>query len=492
MTKKFILLLGVNDDLFNICFGDDATWPCEFRTLGENCSAEEASIALNDPDIVCCVFQDEEIHWELIKGHYNQGGYVVYFGIEGLFDIKFLNEGFGVKWQYSAYTSHEHELTPLGIQLLGDGVVSQKYTKTNMFSVPVEDRILIGKRGTLEEYLTEYAGIEISDGVDNLDDDEREEYEEARDIGYPNHCEEMENHASLALHVNPNHGGRIAYLGFVNDDGNIPKFVKALLTGKKTQELEGGEVNEGELTQGNLNVKMGFARQFEEVGLEGDGDNEGGLKHQNLIVLQSKALVPLFTKIRDRDTSSKDFVTYSKRIMRLLAEEAIAYVGTTPYRVMTPTNVPYAGLLSIVDTNPDMVCAVSIVRAGDSLLESVRDISPGIRVGKLWIQRNESVASKEAVHSCTKLPKNIHNMDVILCDPMLATGGSSITALDILVVEYGVDPTRIVFANVICCPEGLEALAKKYPTIKIVTCWIDSGMNSDKYIRSWRLRRSIF
>jgi len=212
---------------------------------------------------------------------------------------------------------------------------------------------------------------------------------------------------------------------------------------------------------------------------------KGGLKHQNLIVLQSKALVPLFTKIRDRDTSSKDFVTYSKRIMRLLAEEAIAYLpgdGTTPYTVMTPTNVPYVGQLSIVDTNPDMVCAVSIVRAGDSLLESVRDIAPGIRVGKLWIQRNESVASKEAVHSCTKLPKNIHNMDVILCDPMLATGGSSITALDILVVEYGVDPTRIVFANVICCPEGLEALAKKYPTIRIVTCWIDSGMNNEKFI----------
>ena len=213
---------------------------------------------------------------------------------------------------------------------------------------------------------------------------------------------------------------------------------------------------------------------------------KGGLKHPNLIVLQSKALLPLFTKIRDRDTSSKDFVTYSKRIMRLLAEEAIATLpgddGTTPYTVMTPTNVPYIGQLSIVDTNPDMVCAVSIVRAGDSLLESVRDIAPGIRVGKLWIQRNESVASKEAVHSCTKLPKNIHNMDVILCDPMLATGGSSITALDILVVEYGVDPTRIVFANVICCPEGLEALAKKYPTIKIVTCWIDSGLNNEKFI----------
>lgn len=450
---KFILLLGVDKGLFTDCFGDDATWPCELRTLGENCSVDEASTAMNDPDIVCCVFQDEEIHWELVKVHYNKGGYVVYFGIEGVFDISFLNEGFGVKWHFSAYTRHEHQLTPRGIKLLGDGVTLQVYTKTNMFSVPVEDRILIGKKETLEVYMSEHVGIDMSIGVDHLDDDERDEYEEACNIGYPNHCEEMENHASLALHVHPNHGGRIAYLGFVNGDGNIPKFVKALLTGEKNQ-----------------------------AGFEGDGDTEGGLKHPNLTVLQSKALVPLFTKIRDRETSSKDFVTYSKRIMRLLAEEAIAYVGTIPYRVMTPTNVPYAGLLSIVDTNPDMVCAVSIVRAGDSLLESVRDIAPGVRVGKLWIQRNESVASKEAIHSCTKLPKNIHNMHVILCDPMLATGGSSITALDILVGEYSVDPTRIVFANVICCPEGLEAVAKKYPTIKIITCWIDSGMNNDKFI----------
>lgn len=464
---KFILLLGVWKEIFTRSFGDDATWPCELRTLGENCSVDEASTAMNDPDILCCVFQDDEIHLELVKDHYNKGGYVVYFGCEGLFDISFLNKAFGVQWKYSAYTAHDHQLTPLGIQLLGDGVTVQKYTKTNMFSVPVEDRILIGKKESLEKYMTDYEGIDMS--VEPLDDDVREEYE--------NHCEEMENHASLALHVNPNHGGRIAYLGFVNGEGNIPKFVKALLTGKKTQELEGDDDTEGRSIKG-------FARQFEEkAGLEGGEDTKGGLlKHPNLTVLQSRALVPLFTKIRDRETSSKDFVMYSKRIMRLLAEEAIAYIGSIPCRVMTPTNAPYAGLLSIVDTNPDMVCAVSIIRAGDSLLESVRDIAPGIRVGKLWIQRNESVASKEAIHSCTKLPKNIQTMHVILCDPMLATGGSSISALDILVGEYGVDPTRIVFANVICCPEGLDAVAKKYPTIKIVTCWIDSGMNNDKFI----------
>ena len=204
--------------------------------------------------------------------------------------------------------------------------------------------------------------------------------------------------------------------------------------------------------------------------------------HPNLITLNSRALVSLFTKIRDRDTTSKDFVNYSKRIMRLLAEEAIAVLPTIPYTVTTPTNVICDGQVSVADTNPDMVCAVSIIRAGDSLLESVREIIPGIRVGKLWIQRNESSSAKEAVHSCTKLPKSIDKMNVILCDPMLATGGSSCAALSILVEEYGVDPGKIIFANVICCPEGLVAVAKKFPLVKIVSCWVDPEMNGEKFI----------
>ena len=167
--------------------------------------------------------------------------------------------------------------------------------------------------------------------------------------------------------------------------------------------------------------------------------------------------------------------------MRLLAEEAVAHLPTSPHAVTTPTNVIYNGELSILDTNPHDVCAVSIVRAGDSLLESVREIAPAVRVGKMWIQRNETSSSKEAVHSCTKLPKGIKDMHILLCDPMLATGGSACAALSTLIKE-GVDEKNIVFANVISCPEGLACLAKQYPNIKIVTCWIDDGLNEEKFI----------
>jgi uracil phosphoribosyltransferase len=96
-----------------------------------------------------------------------------------------------------------------------------------------------------------------------------------------------------------------------------------------------------------------------------------------------------------------------KKIAAHFSPHAAAHLPRSPQAVTTPTNAIYNGHLSILDTNPDGVCAVSIVRAGDSLLECVREIAPSVRVGKMWIQRNESSADKEAVHSCTKLPKGV-------------------------------------------------------------------------------------
>jgi uracil phosphoribosyltransferase len=65
---------------------------------------------------------------------------------------------------------------------------------------------------------------------------------------------------------------------------------------------------------------------------------------------------------------------------------------------------------------------------------------------------------------------------------MLATGGSAIMALDVLTVKYKIPQRNIIFANVICCPEGLTAMAKSYPRVKIVTAMVDSHLNHDKYI----------
>lgn len=73
-------------------------------------------------------------------------------------------------------------------------------------------------------------------------------------------------------------------------------------------------------------------------------------------------------------------------------------------------------------------------------------------------------------------------MYVLLCDPMLATGGSAVKALEVLCQDCGCDPAKIVFANMICCPEGLQRLAVAYPMVKIVTACVDEKLNDQKFI----------
>lgn len=107
-------------------------------------------------------------------------------------------------------------------------------------------------------------------------------------------------------------------------------------------------------------------------------------------------------------------------------------------------------------------------------------------MGKILIQRDESHPDKIAKLFYSKLPPTIGTPAtpyVLLCDPMLATGGSALTAIEVLVGEkYKVAPENIIFANMICAPEGLKRMAEEYPQIKIVTAAIDECLNDDKFI----------
>lgn len=165
--------------------------------------------------------------------------------------------------------------------------------------------------------------------------------------------------------------------------------------------------------------------------------------------------------------------------MRLLAEDVLASLPTLETETQTPTGV-YKGLESA--TVASKTCVVSIMRSGDALLESFRDIEPNFKVGKILIQRDEKSADKAAQFFYDKLPPGIHEMNVILCDPMVATAGSAIAALDLLCQVKHVDPSNITFATIICAPEGLSVLARKYPKVKIVTAAIDKGLNDEKFI----------
>ena len=219
--------------------------------------------------------------------------------------------------------------------------------------------------------------------------------------------------------------------------------------------------------------------------------------HPNLIVCTSKALPILFTKLRNKTTNHVDFVKYSKRVMRIVAEEALAEFPTIEVDVETPCG-PCKGIQHVGCNNgdnnddsgngneyPSNICAVSIVRSGDALLESVLEVEPGIKVGKILIQRDEEHPEKIPKLFYSKLPPNVSqscNGGILLCDPMLATGGSAMMAIQVLQEKYQIDTSKIIFANVICAPEGLQAMSQKYPEIKIVTACVDEKLNSDKFI----------
>lgn len=199
--------------------------------------------------------------------------------------------------------------------------------------------------------------------------------------------------------------------------------------------------------------------------------------HPNHHVMSSNALLGLFTKMRDKETHPVDFQFFAKRAMNLLAEETISYLPSVNQMISTPCG-PYLGTFFETEN----LCAVSIIRSGDALLESFRDCIPGLAVGKILIQRNESSKEKEAQFYYSKMPPGISDMNIIICDPMLATGGSILAAIECLVGTYKVQTNRIIFANMICCPEGLKAVAEAYPEVIIVTACVDGGLNEEKYI----------
>eukprot|EP00523_Entomoneis_sp_CCMP467_P015558 CAMPEP_0168773404 /NCGR_PEP_ID=MMETSP0725-20121227/4455_1 /TAXON_ID=265536 /ORGANISM="Amphiprora sp., Strain CCMP467" /LENGTH=220 /DNA_ID=CAMNT_0008822953 /DNA_START=37 /DNA_END=699 /DNA_ORIENTATION=- len=210
-----ILFLEVDDNLFKTCFGTDNEWSCRLTSLSESSTSAQVAEALADVD---------GTHMSLVRNYYRQGGWVVFFGIYGDFAApQQLGNLFGVDWRFSAYTKYEYVLTTAGKELLGDAITQQQYTKANLLSVPEEERILVPKPywESVEKYKEEEC--------DSDDDDE-----ETIRQNYQSHKDGLSRQVPLAVHTAQQGGGRIAYLGFVNGDGNIPQLVRALCTRSKT------------------------------------------------------------------------------------------------------------------------------------------------------------------------------------------------------------------------------------------------------------------
>ena len=125
----------------------------------------------------------------------------------------------------------------------------------------------------------------------------------------------------------------------------------------------------------------------------------------------------------------------------------------------------------------DRYAFVPILRAGMGMLDGVIRMVPNAKIGHIGMYRDEETF--EPVNYFFKVPSNIEKKTVIILDPMLATGGSALDAIEVL-KEKGVK--RIKFLSIISAPEGLKRVQDKYPDIEIYTACIDEKLNSNKYI----------
>lgn len=201
-------------------------------------------------------------------------------------------------------------------------------------------------------------------------------------------------------------------------------------------------------------------------------------KFPHLYVVRSQAIKSLLTIIREKNVPTSDFRKYSKRLIRLLLEEALAIDCKEDVIKESPCGY-YKGRINEL-TQEDYI-AVSILRSGDAILDELLNIMPDVRVGKILVQRNEDSLVKEAIYFFEKLPSNIQEKKVILVDPMIATGGSAIASIDIL-LKKGIKEENILFVNIISCEEGLKNLFTRYPKIHIITGSCDPDLLPIKYI----------
>jgi len=197
--------------------------------------------------------------------------------------------------------------------------------------------------------------------------------------------------------------------------------------------------------------------------------------HPKLHVMKmTHQILGLHTIIRDKTTSRADFIFYSDRLIRLVIEEGLGFLPFAECTVVTPTGLDYKGVKFT-----SKLCGVSIVRAGESMEAALRDVCSDIRIGKILIQRDEETSKAKLFYS--KLPHDIANRNVLLLDPMLATGGSAVKAIQVL-RDAGVPEDKIIFINLIAAPEGIAVLKNKFPNVIIVTTCIDDKLNEQNFI----------
>ncbi|TCP06746.1 uracil phosphoribosyltransferase [Caldimonas thermodepolymerans] len=178
------------------------------------------------------------------------------------------------------------------------------------------------------------------------------------------------------------------------------------------------------------------------------------------------------TYVRSEDTTTDNFRRLVREIAAMLAYEVTRDLPTERITIRTPVASCEAPVIS-----GKKLCLVSILRAGNGMLDGMIELLPGARIGHIGLYRDPETL--EPVEYYFKVPDDIQDRLVIVVDPMLATGNSAIAALSRL-KEVGVTSLRLV--NLLASPEGIEAVRAAHPDVPIAVAAIDERLNEHGYI----------
>ena len=192
---------------------------------------------------------------------------------------------------------------------------------------------------------------------------------------------------------------------------------------------------------------------------------------KNVTVIDHPLVQHNLTRLRDEQTSSTEFRRLVGEVATLMIYEATRLLAVGPRNVRTPVGKARGTKLT------SRVLLVPILRAGLGMLDSILQLIPDARVGFIGLKRDESTLQAITYHQ--SLPASATGYEVIILDPMLATGGSAIAALD-LVEARGAKSVRMV--NLLAAPEGIKAVLAQHPDTQIYTAAIDQKLNARGYI----------
>ncbi|HIU35700.1 MAG TPA: uracil phosphoribosyltransferase [Candidatus Fimenecus excrementigallinarum] len=178
------------------------------------------------------------------------------------------------------------------------------------------------------------------------------------------------------------------------------------------------------------------------------------------------------TLLRDKNTGSKEFRALVQEISMLMCYEATRDLPLQEVEIETPMSMAKTKVIS-----GKTLAFVPILRAGMGMLGGVLELVPSAKVGHIGMYRDPETA-KPVPYYC-KLPSDISQREVIVLDPMLATGGSAVDAINQIKTYH---PKSIKFMGIIAAPEGLEALTSAHPDVDVYCAALDERLDDHCYI----------